>query len=49
MKDDHEPRPLELFKILDEDAARLAGQAPTELVKKLVADPGYFGNVTSPR
>lgn len=49
MKDDREPRSLELFKILDEDAARLAGQAPTELVRKLYADPGYFGRVTSVR
>lgn len=49
MKDDREPRPLELFKILDEDAARLAGQAPTELVKRLFADDGYFARVTAVR
>jgi hypothetical protein len=47
IKDDHEPRDLELYKILDEDAAQQSIKDPTGLIQKLYADPSYFNKVTS--
>lgn len=48
VRDDQNPRDMEIDKILNEDAIKESTNDPKALIQKLYTDPNYFRKITSP-